>query len=61
MYLPENNAQLYEILSALRLYAATNALPSLAESLDDAIHLLIAEASTRRTAAVPHTFGIDQA
>lgn len=61
MYLPENNAQLYEILSALRLYASTNALPSLAESLDDALHLLVTEASARRAADRPHTFGFDKA
>lgn len=61
MYLPENNAQLYEILSTLRLYAAANALPSLAESLDDALHLLVTEASPRRADARPHTFGLDKA
>ena len=61
MYLPENNAQLYEILSSLRLYAARNTLPALAESLDDALHLLVTEASPRRAAGRPHTFGLDKA
>lgn len=61
MYLPENNTQLYEILSALRLYAATNALPSLAESLDDAMLLLVTESSSRRGATHAHSCGLDKA
>lgn len=48
MYLPENDAQLHDILSELRLYAQMNALPGLAEELDDALVLLAAE--TRRNA-----------
>ncbi|MBP7000268.1 hypothetical protein [Amaricoccus sp.] len=43
MYLPENDAQLYDILSELRVYAQTNALPGLAEELDDALVLLASE------------------
>ena len=43
MYLPENDAQMYDILSALRTYAAMNNMPRLAESLDDALTLLAAE------------------
>lgn len=49
MYLPENDAQMYDILAELRLYAAMNQLPGLAEELDDAILLL--ETETRRNAA----------
>ncbi len=49
MYLPENDAQMSDILSELRLYAAMNQLPGLAEELDDAI--LILETETRRNAA----------
>lgn len=40
MYMPENDAQMFEILSALRLYAAANALHGLAEEIDDALMLL---------------------
>ena len=43
MYLPENNAQMFDILSELRIYAAMNGLPRLAEKLDDALVLLLAE------------------
>lgn len=43
MYLPENNEQMYDILVELRLYAAMNGLPALAERLDDAIFILLAE------------------
>jgi hypothetical protein len=43
MYLPEDNAQMYDILSELRVYAAMNALPQLAEMLDDSLVLLQAE------------------
>ncbi len=46
MYLPENDAQLHDILAELRLYAQLNALPGLAEELDDALVLLATE--TRR-------------
>jgi hypothetical protein len=48
MYLPENDAQMSDILAELRLYAAMNKLPGLAEELDDAI--LILETETRRNA-----------
>lgn len=47
MYLPENHAQMYDILSELRTYAATNGLPQLAEELDDALMLLASEPGTR--------------
>jgi hypothetical protein len=43
MYLPEDNAQMFDILSELRLYAAMNALPQLAEMIDDSLVLLQAE------------------
>jgi hypothetical protein len=43
MYLPEDDAQLFEILSTLRVYAAANHMPKLAEELDDALILLRAE------------------
>lgn len=43
MYLPENNAQMFDILSELRLYAQLNALPRLAEELDDALVVLALE------------------
>lgn len=49
MYLPEDDAQMYDILAELRLYAAMNALPRLAEELDDALVLLRTE--TLRQAA----------
>lgn len=45
MYLPENNAQMFDILAELRVYAAMNALPGLAERLDDALMTLMAEGS----------------
>lgn len=44
MYLPENDAQMFDILSDLRLYAQLNALPALAEEIDDAIVVLAVEA-----------------
>lgn len=44
MYLPENHAQMFDILTELRVYAAMNGLPHLAEKLDDALLLLEAEA-----------------
>jgi hypothetical protein len=50
MYLPESHAQMFDILSELRIYAAMNGLPQLAEKLDDALMLLSAEA---RVAAMP--------
>lgn len=43
MYLPENDAQMFDILTELRVYAAMNGLPQLAEKLDDAVVLLEAE------------------
>jgi hypothetical protein len=47
MYLPENHAQMFDILSELRIYAAMNGLPQLAEKLDDAMVLLAAEGRAR--------------
>jgi hypothetical protein len=47
MYLPENNAQMFDILTELRIYAATNGLPYLAEELDDALMLLATESRDR--------------
>lgn len=43
MYLPENDAQMFDILKELRVYAAMNHLPRLAEELDDALLLLVSE------------------
>lgn len=48
MYLPESDDQMFDILSALRIYAASNGLPALAERLDDALLVFAAE---RRRAA----------
>lgn len=60
MYLPENDAQMHDILAELRLYAQLNGLNGLAEELDDAMMLLAAE--TRRVAgrrAAPPAAGGD--
>ena len=43
MYLPENDAQMHDILAELRLYAQLNGMAQLAEELDDAIVLLAVE------------------
>lgn len=43
MYLPENNAQMFDILAELRVYAAMNGLSGLAERLDDALMTLTTE------------------
>ena len=40
MYLPENDEQMHDIMSELRVYAAANDMPRLAEMLDDALVLL---------------------
>jgi len=57
MYLPESNVQLFDILAELRVYAAMNALPGVAEKLDDALILLRTEAirtpDRRRAAGQP--------
>jgi hypothetical protein len=37
MYTPENHNQMFEILAALRTYAAATAMPDLAEMMDDAL------------------------
>lgn len=50
MYLPENHAQMFDILTELRTYAATNGLPRLAEELDDAMVLLATEGGARAAA-----------
>jgi len=52
MYLPENHAQMFDILTELRVYAAMNGLSNLAEKLDDA--LLLLQAESRRPGRV-HT------
>lgn len=43
MYLPENDAQMFDILSELRIYAAMNGLHGLAEKIDDSLLLLTVE------------------
>ena len=55
MYLPEDNAQMFDILTDLRTYAAQNGLPHLAEKLDDALMLLVGE---RRASARPVKPGV---
>lgn len=61
MYLPENDAQLFDIISSLRIYAAMNALSALAEALDDALVLLAAEGQPATALPAPQTKGFDQA
>jgi hypothetical protein len=51
MYLPENNDQMFDILTELRLYAAMNGLPQLAEMLDDALMLLATQGALGADAA----------
>ena len=53
MYLPESDAQMFDILSELRVYAAMNALPRLAEEIDDALMLLAAEGRRQARSARP--------
>ena len=56
MYLPETNAQMFDILTELRIYAAMNGMPKLAERLDDAMMLLLAEGrNPTRTPLAPTT------
>ncbi len=50
MYLPENDAQMFDILIDLRLYAQSTGLPRLAEEIDDALMVFAAE-RTRRAAS----------
>jgi hypothetical protein len=50
MYLPESHDQMFDILSDLRIYAAMNDMPHLAEKLDDALMLLLAEGRERSPA-----------
>jgi hypothetical protein len=50
MYLPESHDQMFDILSDLRIYAAMNDMPHLAEKLDDALMLLLAEGRKRSPA-----------
>ncbi len=52
MYLPESHAQMFDILSALRVYAAMHALHGLAEEIDDALMLLSAGSDGRARAAI---------
>ncbi|MFO1106534.1 MAG: hypothetical protein U1E34_10565 [Amaricoccus sp.] len=53
MYLPEDNAQMFDILAELRVYAAMNGLSGLAERLDDALMTLTSE--SRRVEARDRT------
>jgi hypothetical protein len=53
MYTPENHNQMFEILAALRTFAAANAMPELAESLDDALVLLADEGRDALTRPAP--------
>lgn len=60
MYLPESNAQMFDILSELRVYAAANGLHGLAEKIDDSLLLLATESkspvrSTRHARLVKET------
>lgn len=60
MYLPENDAQMHDILAELRLYAQMNGMSRLAEELDDAILLLAAEGRrARRRLPAPPCVGGD--
>jgi hypothetical protein len=59
MYMPENNDQMYDILSELRVYAAMNNLPALAEKLDDALVLLRAESRKAKRPPRPVSLGGD--
>lgn len=52
MYMPENDDQLFDILSELRVYASLNGMPLLAERLDDAL-MVLAEERGRAGAARP--------
>jgi hypothetical protein len=51
MYTPENHAQMFEILTALRAYAGANTMPDLAENLDDAMLILAEEGRDALTRA----------
>lgn len=51
MYMPENHDQMFDILCELRVYAAMNGLPALAERLDDTLITLAVE--RRRAGAFP--------
>lgn len=48
MYLPESHEQMFDILSELRVYAAANQLDGLAEQIDDALIVLVADRWTQR-------------
>lgn len=54
MYLPESHAQMFDILAELRVYAAMNSLPQLAEKLDDALVVLELETARRGDCPAPH-------
>ncbi|HMQ94139.1 MAG TPA: hypothetical protein PKA33_05820 [Amaricoccus sp.] len=60
MYLPENDAQMFDILTELRVYAAMNSLPRLAESLDDALVLLASDNRCGAREAVAAAFCQDK-
>jgi hypothetical protein len=53
MYTPENHDQMFEIIAALRTYAATNAMADLAEMLDDALVILADEGRDALTRPAP--------
>jgi hypothetical protein len=60
MYLPENDAQMFDILSELRTYAAANDMRRLVETLDDALMLLAAEARAPARAIAGNAGGRDK-
>jgi hypothetical protein len=60
MYLPETNAQMFDILTELRIYAAMNGMPKLAERLDDALILLLAEGRSPTRPALATTGALDK-
>ena len=54
MYTPENHQQMFEIITALRTYAGTNAMPGTAELLDDALFQPSAPLSKHARRIVPY-------
>jgi hypothetical protein len=59
MYTPESHDQMFEILAALRTYAGTNAMPNLAEMIDDALLLLAEEGQDALSSAAAGKVGQD--
>jgi hypothetical protein len=57
MYTPENHDQMFEIISALRTYAGTHALPELAETLDDALVILAVQGREALARSTPPQAG----